>query len=48
MSQWKNIPLLEFGGPADIFIKVEDIEELEFILKSVKKDKIQDKKWGYK
>lgn len=40
MNPWKNIQLLKFGGPADIFVKVKTKEELEFILNIAKQNKV--------
>lgn len=36
MSLWANIQHLKYGGPADIFVKVNDTEELKFLLKLAK------------
>lgn len=41
MSQWKNIQHLKYGGPADIFVKVNDTEELKFLLNVAKEHKVQ-------
>lgn len=40
MNLWKNIQLLKYGGPADIFVKVNDTEELEFLLKLAKEKEV--------
>lgn len=40
MSQWKNIPLLKFGGNADIYLKLETIEDIKYILQFVKENNI--------
>lgn len=36
MSLWVNTQHLKFGGPADIFVKVNDTEELKFLLELAK------------
>lgn len=41
MSLWASIHRLKYGGNADIFIKVNTIEELQFILNIAKQDNIQ-------
>lgn len=40
MSQWKNIHLLEFGGPADIYLKATNIEDIKHIVQFVKENNI--------
>lgn len=40
MSQWKNIRLLEFGGPADIYLKATNIEDIKHIVQFVKENNI--------
>lgn len=40
MSLWRNILLLKFGGPADVFVKINDTEELEFLLVVAKQSNI--------
>lgn len=40
MSQWANIQHLKYGGPADIFVKVNDLEELKFLLNLAKEKSI--------
>lgn len=40
MSRWKSTLLLKFGGPADIFVKINDIEELKFLLLQAKQKSI--------
>ena len=40
MSQWKNIPLLKFGGNADIYLKLGTIEDIKYILQFVKENNI--------
>lgn len=40
MNLWKNIQLLKFGGPADIFAQVNDTEELKFLLDLARKNDI--------
>ena len=40
MSQWKSTLLLEFGGLADIFVKINDTEELKFLLSQSKQKNI--------
>lgn len=40
MSQWKNTPLLKFGGNADIYLKLETIEDIKYILQFVKENNI--------
>lgn len=41
MSLWKNIQHLKYGGPADIFVKVNDTEELKSILNIAKEQNVQ-------
>ena len=41
MSLWKNIQHLKYGGPADIFVKVNDTEELKVLLKLAKEKNVQ-------
>lgn len=40
MSQWKNTPPLKFGGNADIYLKLETIEDIKYILQFVKENNI--------
>ena len=40
MNQWKIIQHLEYGGPADIFVKLNNIDELKFIVDVSKKQNI--------
>ena len=40
MNLWKSIQLLKFGGPADIFVKLNDTEELKFVLDLAKENKL--------
>lgn len=40
MNLWVNILLLKCGGPADIFIKINNIDEIKCILKIVKEKNI--------
>lgn len=41
MSLWVNTQHLKYGGPADIFVKVNDTEELKFLLGLAKEKDIQ-------
>lgn len=36
MRVWKSIQHLKYGGPADIFVKINDTEELKFLLSLAK------------
>lgn len=40
MSLWKSIQLLKYGGPADIFVKVNDTEELKYVFEISKEKNI--------
>lgn len=41
MSLWKNIQHLKYGGPADVFVKVNNTEELKSILNIAKEQNVQ-------
>ena len=41
MNLWKNTQHLKYGGPADIFAKINDIEELKFLLKLAKEKNVK-------
>lgn len=40
MSLWVNIQHLKYGGPADIFVKINDTEELKFLLNLAKEKNV--------
>ena len=40
MSQWVNILRLEYGGNADFYLKIENIEEIQKVLELSKKENI--------
>lgn len=40
MNQWKNIPHLKFGGPADIYLKLDNIEDIKYVLQFSKNNNI--------
>lgn len=41
MNLWVNTRHLKCGGPADIFVKINDTEELEFLLNLAKENDVQ-------
>lgn len=41
MSLWVSIQHLKYGGPADIFVKINDTEELTFLLNLAKEKNVQ-------
>ena len=41
MSRWVNTQHLKYGGSADIFVKINDTEELKFLLNIAKERKVQ-------
>lgn len=41
MSQWKSIPHLKYGGNADIYLNLQTIEDIKYILQFVKENNIQ-------
>lgn len=41
MNLWANIQHLKYGGPADIFVKANDTEEIKFILNVAKENNVQ-------
>lgn len=40
MSQWKSIHHLKFGGPADIYLKATNIEDIKYVVQFVKDNNI--------
>lgn len=40
MNLWANIQHLKYGGPADIFVKINDTEELSFLLNLAKEKNV--------
>lgn len=40
MNQWKNIHHLKFGGLADIYLKLENIEDIKYVLQFSKNNNI--------